>query len=236
MAHDIKVDLAEWLPAFMQTADPLFPTGAYAHSLGLEELVNLGNIARPADLEAFLRYQIGPSLAALELPYLRWAFAAAESDDIAALTEIDFEIDAWKSTSELRTASRSQGEHRLRILSKLWQDPRIQSFESQVRSQKTPGHQLTVAALQGVVMKAPVEAVCLGHGYQTLANFSSAAIKVMRIGQEQCQRILSASLADLPEWVASSGNVSREDAGWFAPTVDIASSRHATAFARLFIS
>ncbi len=30
-----------WLPFLLQTSDALFPTGAYAHSLGFEEIVRL---------------------------------------------------------------------------------------------------------------------------------------------------------------------------------------------------
>ena len=44
----------EWLAPLMQTTDTLFPSGGYAHSYGLEELVALGKIGSSEALEEFL--------------------------------------------------------------------------------------------------------------------------------------------------------------------------------------
>src|SRR5206468_508467 len=63
----------EWLGFLLQTSDPLFPTGAYAHSMGLEEMVRLSIVRDEATLLEFLRSQILPALAHLDLPYLRFA-------------------------------------------------------------------------------------------------------------------------------------------------------------------
>src|SRR4051812_34213231 len=51
----------EWLPFLLQTADALFPTGAYAHSLGFEESVRLGFVRDEASLRRFLLEQIIPA-------------------------------------------------------------------------------------------------------------------------------------------------------------------------------
>lgn len=93
-----------------------------------------------------------------------------------------------------------------------------------------------VAALQFELLKVPNEAGLMTYGYQSLANFVSASIKLLRIGPESAQQALSAGLEQLPQWVAASQQVEREAAGWLAPAFDISSARHATAFSRLFIS
>ena len=43
----------EWLAGLIQTTDTLFPSGGYAHSYGLEELVALGRIGSSEALEVF---------------------------------------------------------------------------------------------------------------------------------------------------------------------------------------
>src|SRR5687768_14683354 len=91
-----------WLPFLLQTSDALFPTGAYAHSLGFEESVRLGLVRDEASLGAFLREQIIPALQWHELPYLRYACEARELDELCAL---DCEISAWKLARESREAS-----------------------------------------------------------------------------------------------------------------------------------
>ena len=52
----------EWLGGLIQTTDTLFPSGGYAHSYGLEELVALGRIGSINDLEEFLIDEILPAL------------------------------------------------------------------------------------------------------------------------------------------------------------------------------
>ena len=63
---------AEWVPALLQISDPLFPTGAYAHSMGLEQWAATCEYVSGEDLEHFFKTHAGPSLARLVLPYLRF--------------------------------------------------------------------------------------------------------------------------------------------------------------------
>jgi urease accessory protein len=115
--------LPEWLPWLLQVNDSQFPSGAYAHSMGLEELVQRGAVKKPEDLEAFLQHQIIPSLLAFELPYLIQAHALAGQGDPAELRALDEELDAWKLAAELRQASRQLGSRRLSLIQKLDADP-----------------------------------------------------------------------------------------------------------------
>ena len=93
------------LPYVLQTSDPLFPTGSYAHSFGLEEFVRLTDAREEAALGQFLELHILPALTCKELPYLRYGHDAAIMNDFEGLIEIDREIHAWKVPSELRAAS-----------------------------------------------------------------------------------------------------------------------------------
>src|SRR5882672_10605442 len=83
--------LDSWLPQLLQTTDSIFPTGSYAHSFGLEELAGLGLIHNAETLADFLRRQIVPALEHLELPYLRFAHAAAATGDLEKLIGLDVE-------------------------------------------------------------------------------------------------------------------------------------------------
>jgi urease accessory protein UreF len=56
--------ISAWLPQLLQTADPLFPTGAYAHSFGLEEMVRLGVVRDEAGLTSFMTDHLLPQLSA----------------------------------------------------------------------------------------------------------------------------------------------------------------------------
>jgi urease accessory protein len=228
---------AAWVPALLQVSDPLFPTGAYAHSMGLEQWAATCGYTSGDDLVKFFQRHAGPALARLELPYLRFVRDAIVAEDWSAVLELDTEIDAWKWASEIREASISQGRGRLRLLKKLWKSsPEIETYAGAFASGKARGNHLVVAALQFELLKVPDEAGLMTYGYQSLANYVSASIKLLRISPESAQLALADGLERLDGWVAASKSVQRESAGWFAPAFDISSARHATAFSRLFIS
>lgn len=100
---------ADWVPALLQISDPLFPTGAYAHSMGLEQWAETCGYRTAEELIEFFESHAGPSLQRLELPYLRFAASALSASDMEALLELESEIDAWKWASEIREASVAQG-------------------------------------------------------------------------------------------------------------------------------
>ena len=223
----------DWLPFLLQTTDALFPTGAYAHSLGFEESVRLGLVRDEASLLTFLKTQIIPAQRQQELPWLRFAFAAEGLDEICA---IDREISAWKLARETREASAQLGVRRLKALRTIADAPLLADFEQAIAEHRASGHHPVVCGLQGRLGNLPIEAALTTYFYQSLAAICAAALKLIRIGQDGCQRSLRAAAASAPKTVRDSLAIAREDAGWFNPALEIAAMRHERADERLFIS
>ena len=229
-------DDLSWLPFLLQSADALFPTGAYAHSLGFEEAVRLGLVKDAGTLEAFLREQIVPAQREQELPYLRFAFDAAREGDLAELRRIDLEISAWKLAAETRDASAQLGMRRLKALRTIHPAPLLKAFETLATAERCRGHHLSVCGLQAAVSGIPLEAALAAYLYQSLSAICGAAMKLIRIGQEGCQVALRSAAADSARTIEVSLRIERGQAGWFNPALEIASLRHARADERLFIS
>lgn len=225
-----------WLLPLLQTSDALFPTGAYAHSLGFEEVVRLGVVRDECSLTDFLREQVAPALATHELPYLRFAYAAAGRGDLDELCMVEHEISAWKLPEEMRAASRQIGGRRLQALRLVSEAPLLGAFAERVGREETPGHHLAVFGLQAAVLGVPLEAALAAWYYQAQAAICSAALKLIRIGQEGCQRALHFAVGAGGEAIAASMTMERARAGWFNPVLEIASMRHQRAEERLFIS
>src|SRR5258708_18785207 len=123
-----------WLPYVLQAADALFPTGAYAHSLGFEESVRFGVVRDEASLCEFLRDQIVPAQREHELPYLRFAFDAALAGHLAELRRLDLVISAWKLAPETRDGSAQLGTRRLKALRAISDAPLLRAFEQIITS------------------------------------------------------------------------------------------------------
>lgn len=213
---------------FLQVNDSQYPSGAYAHSYGLEELVEAGAVRDSHDLARFLERQVVPALRLFELPYFACAHAAAVAGDATALAELDSELDAWRLPAETRDASRRIGSRRLELLRQLSPTPLV----LQHAGHHPMSHHLIVTAIE--LAGVPVGFAARAFAFQTVNGFATAAMKLIRLGQSACQAIVLRTLeglaADLDDLLV------RPADGSFNPLLEIASLRHARAHARLFIS
>jgi urease accessory protein len=227
----------DWAPLLLQTADALFPTGAYAHSLGFEECVRLGAVRDEKTLREFLMEHVAPALERFELPYVRFAHAAALVGDFVALAELDREYGAAKLARETREASAQLGGRRLKALRVILpDDARLAACERAVSAGEMAGHHAIICGVQAAAAGVPLEAALGAYFYQSLAGIAGASLKLIRIGQEGMQRALRAACAEARAAAEGSLGVAREEAGWFNPMLEIASMRHERAGERLFIS
>ncbi len=226
-----------WVAPLLQVSDPLFPTGGYAHSLGFEQWAYENEYDSKEDIKQFFIKHAGPALKRQEFPYLREALDAFIEGDFEKIIELDKAINAWKWASEIRDASVAQGRGRLRLLKQMWAEDRgLQKYSEYFEQGKVMGHHLIVSALQYRILSVPSSAALFAYGYQTLATYVSASVKLLRISPEAAQDAMHFGLDHLSQWVNESKDITVASAGWFAPLYDIYSARHKTAFSRLFIS
>jgi len=223
--------LPEWLPWLLQVNDSQFPSGAYAHSLGLEDLVQSGLVRDADGLQAFLRQQVVPALCAFDLPVFARAHAAAVAGRTDELAALDRELDAWKLAAELRQASQRMGSRRLALVRHLAPAAVLDTFAAL----ETPQHQLVVCALE--LRALPVAAAACALAHQSITSSVTAAVKLLRLGQERAQTIIHTTLAELAPAIDSAVTQPPDQSPrWFNPLLEIASLRHARARERLFIS
>ena len=108
-----------WLDA-LHVLDSTFPTGAYAHSLGLESLA-------PSDLGSALALRLNESVARLELVIVLHAYTLD-------LLELDAFVHASLLLREQREASSAVGTSLLRGVCDLLDDARLSQFLDEVES------------------------------------------------------------------------------------------------------
>ena len=229
---------SDWLGGLIQTTDTLFPSGGYAHSYGLEEMVALGKVQSREDLDEFLIKQILPSLEKLELPYLGFCYKAVTNRDYNELLLLNEEISAWKLTRELRDAGKSQGTQLLRMILEIHQCTVSKKFKQLLHESGVPCQQITANALLRNFQEVPLRSAMIAWIYQAVSNFCAASVKLLRLGELACQKIIYNCInKERMQGILSAALlVKKEDAGFFNPMLDLASARHELAFSRLFIS
>ncbi|HTQ31120.1 MAG TPA: urease accessory UreF family protein [Opitutaceae bacterium] len=229
-------DAARWLAGVLQLSDSFYPTGAYAHSFGLEGLAQEGVVRDRATLRTFLLEQVLPQLARTDLPVAAQAWAAAgEPADWTRLRELCFLGSALRGAREPREASEAIGRQRLELAA-LLQGGIATEFNRRALAEGWPRPSCVAAAIEGRGLGAPREAVLASIIYSTAAGFIAAAVKLLRFGQNAGQTLLAEALGQTPALVTEALAVAPADIGAFNPWWDIAAARHESADFRLFIS
>jgi urease accessory protein len=222
--------------SLLQFTDGLFPAGAYAHSFGLEYLVQSGDVSTAAGVEDFLRAYLESSVAPTDAVALLCAWRAAKDGDLAACLALDETLDAMKTACELRDASRQMGRQNLRVANHLPRHALLAYFLETVRKDVTPGHHPVIFGMIGGMMAWPAREMVSAYLYSTSAALVGAALRLMPLGQLAGQHILwnvQSLIAELAEDVQDK---TQADMWSFAPALEIASMRHAMLDARLFRS
>lgn len=225
-----------WVAGLLQAGDSFYPTGGYAHSFGLEGLVQEGVIRDRPTLREFVIRSALPALQSAELPLTAHAWRAMHPPDWETIGELCRLSSALKAAREIRLASENIGRQRAELAATLRNSELAQEFLRRAVKLGWPHSSSIAAALEGRVLGAPLEAVLAGLAYASLASLLSAAMKLLRLGQNAAQSLLTEALAALPGIIAAAMRVARDDIGWFNPWLDIAAARHETADARMFIS
>jgi urease accessory protein len=232
------------LSALLLLADSRLPTGAHAHSGGVEAAVAAGQIHDIDTLDGFLRGRlataglVGAAVTAMTVRRLSALQARApygtESDrkvPLLALTEeMDGAVDARTPSAALRRASRAQGRALLRAGRALWVVP------DTVDSPHQPVALGLLAASAGV---GPREAATVA-AYTSVAGPATAAVRLLGLDPYAVHARL-ARLApeqdEVAERACSTMDGEPDDLpAAAAPRLDITAEHHATWEVRLFAS
>jgi urease accessory protein len=225
-----------WLPALLQAADSFYPTGSYAHSFGLEGLVNEGVVRDCETLRQFIQTSVLPTLERSDLPLVAHAWRALAERNWALIGDLTVLASALKTAKEARLASENIGRQRAELLAKLQPNTLATEYIERAAAANWPHAAPLSAALEAVVFNAPLEAALSSYAYSTVSSIVAAAMKLLRIGQNASQALISETIAALPASISAAQKVPSQEIGWFNPWLDIAAARHETADARMFIS
>lgn len=218
--------------ALLLLADGRFPSGAYAHSGGVEAAVHAGRVRDVNDLSVFLRGRlhttgmVAAAFAAAACP----AFTAG-SDDMFA--NLDAELDARSPSPALRSTSRVLGRQLRRAVERIRPDPRLNLLGA------APHQPLVFGAAACILGAGPHEAA-LGVLYEAITGPATAAVRLLAVDLFEVHAVLVALTPDLDELARHAAGYATAAPGQLpaaaAPLLDIGAEHHAVAQPRLFAS
>lgn len=225
---DASEDGLAWIAPLLHLSDSALPVGAYAHSSGLEGMVQMGIVHDADSLGLFLLRDVAHSLRHIDLPLVHKAHAAAldvHDDELERLDRLSW---ALRPARQIREATSTIGRQQLRVYRETWAPQNLPSLPH-CQSPVVIG---VIAAFSHI----PARAAMLSLAYQTYSGLVQASLKMLPVGPQATQKLLHRALAEIRSTLTDAIDFADEKLGSFNPLWDIAASRHERAPARMFLS
>jgi urease accessory protein len=226
---------AHQLLMLLQWTDSAFPTGAFAHSGGLETYVQAGIVQTAHDLARLIAVRLDTA-AHTDLIVVHLAMSAFAVGDDDRLARLDHLCAAAKPAREAREGSEKIGRRMLASVLNIHPDPHLQAYRERIERGEAIGHHAVIYGVACASLGLEPRAALLAFAYALAANQTAASLKLMSIGQTQAQAVLGAMGAAMSEAVEAALARTLDDYGGFAPGLDIRAMQHEQLFQRLFIS
>jgi len=218
------------LMRLLQIVSPALPIGAFAYSQGLEQTVAEGWVTDEAEAAAWLLGLLESSFATLDLPVLARLITAWRAGDLPTVERWSAWLAACRPTREIRAEDRQLGAALARVLVALDLE------DAAPWTTRTYVTHAAMFALAAVRFHVPIEAALAGHAFSWAEAITSAAVRLVPLGQNAGQRLLAAAGAAIPAVVTRALRLPDHEIGSAAPGQAIASARHETLYSRLFRS
>ncbi len=234
---DLKLTSRSLL-SLLQWCDSLFPSGAFAHSFGLESAVDSGKVRNGKDLSVWIRAKLLHQVFPCDLVLLHQAYEAGLSNDLEAIQKIDATGDAMRLPREIREGGRMIASRLIQTGVALYPHSWIKDCDSLLSAGKLKGDPAVAFAIVSVGATISVEAASLAYLYMLISGQVSASLRLISIGQQEGQGIIHSLL----EWVEQYGpisqtmNSSKDEPITFMPASEIGSMQHEVSSVRLFQS
>ena len=220
----------------LQITDSLFPSGAFAHSYGLEGLLAEKQRYEAASLRAAIEAIWTAHLLHTDGLLGGAAHRAMARGDIDRVCVLDRNLLASKLARELRDASTSIGKAFLTEASLFVADQRLVELQARVEAGESPGNHAIAFCSVAAAVAAPEAESLLAWGYQTIAQLTAAVVRLGMLGHRAAVSLVAALQPTVEEGLRHIVGLDADAMSSFAPRLEIASMRHEQQYSRLFRS
>jgi urease accessory protein len=220
--HD-GIGLSTSLLRLLTWLSPAFPTGGFAYSHGLEWSVEAGGIKSEIQLLDWISDTLTHGALWSDVVLLRHVVRARPED----LTELASLATALCPSAERRLETLAQGAA-FRLAASAWYAPDLENWSDD------PLPYPIAVGLLAAAQTIAEDDVAVAYLHACTANFVSAAVRLIPLGQSTGLRVQAALEPAIMATASTSKTASLDDIGTSSWASDIAAMRHETQHTRLF--
>jgi urease accessory protein len=217
----------------MAWLSPAYPVGAFSYSSGIEWAVESGDITDAEMLQRWLAVTIAEGSGFCDAVFFVHAHRAATAGDDNALREVAELAAAFAPSKERHLETTAQGRAFVEATRAAWPcaalDRLAAIWDGAIAYPVAVG---VAAAGHGVAVEPALNA----YLHAVTANFISAGVRLIPLGQTDGQRLLAAFEPIVAATAARALSIPLDQVGGAAFRADITSMRHETQYTRLFRS
>jgi urease accessory protein len=224
------------LQPLLQLTSGSFPTGAFAHSYGLETFVQEGLVRDVATFGAWLEVHLAHCAGPIDGAAVALVGRAVTNGDWDAALRLDRLLTSLKLAPEVRAASQATGRAILRAAREVFPGPAIENFAALVDEREAPGNAATVFACVAADLKIDAPVSVLAFLWSAASALTAVATRLVPLGGVAAQRCLRELGASIHAAATSAAARGEHELCASAVAQDIAALRHARLYSRLCIS
>ena len=217
----------------MAWLSPAYPVGAFSYSGGIEWAVEAGDIKNAETLRAWLEVMLSDGGGFSDAVFFLHTHRAVTANNDPGLRTVAELAAAFVPSKERFLETTAQGRAFLEVTRAAWSCAALTHF--------------TDVWNGPIALPIAVGVACAGHGiacetalhaflHALAANWISAGVRLIPLGQTDGQRVLAALEATISETAKRALATPLEEVGTCALRADLASMRHETQYTRLFRS
>jgi len=217
----------------MAWLSPAFPVGAFSYSSGIEWAVEANDITNADTLKSWLGVMLAEGGGYCDAVLFANAHRAVVGNDDKALFEIAELAAAFAPSKERHLETTAQGNAFVEATRAAWGCEAIERLKTIWDGPVAyPVAVATASAGHGIALEPALAA----YLQAVAANWVSAGVRLIPLGQSDGQRVLAALEPIVTATAQRALAASLDDLGSSAFRADLASARHETQYTRLFRS
>jgi urease accessory protein len=216
----------------LQLMDSFFPVGAFAYSDGLETAASSGQIPDAASLHVWMDHFVDAVFVPCEGLAVAKVMEALRKGDHNEVRRVDSELTAIRPASAVRSASTGVGRRLLSAYASICGDETFFAIAGILPCANAAAAYGAVFFHRGIEERDAL----LAFGYNRVTGMVSAGLRLIPMGQQQGQMILTRVIGRLPEAVNYILQIKSEPLRSFSPFLDIQQMNHQYVYSRLFRS